>query len=275
MKIFFQYLEEIINKLFIVATPIGNMDDISKRAIDVLNDSIVIYCEDTKHTKLFLNKLGINKELRSLHKFNEKEQVDSVLKALEKGNVSFVSDAGTPTISDPGQKLVKAAKDKGIEVVPIPGANAITTMLSASGLEFDSFSFIGFLDKTETRIVKQLSDHKTDVVVFYESPNRINKTLNYINKNFGDVEVVVARELTKKFEEIVKDKVSNLTEREFKGEIVVAVKFEKQENKNELKELVQTLKKEDLSDRSIINIITKTTSFKKNDIYELLKDKNE
>ena len=260
-----------MNNIYIVPTPIGNIDDISKRSIEVLRSVEVVYCEDTRHTKNLLSKYKIEAKLKSLHKFNETEKVSSLFKDLETGSVAIVSDAGTPTISDPGQIIVQKAKAKGIRVIPLPGPNAVTTMLSASGLSFKSFTFVGFLEKKESKIVSEINKHKSDVIIFYESSKRINKTLRVIYENFGDIETVIARELTKIHEEILKDKISNLMNREYRGEIVVAIKPEQKENRNELKKIIELLKEEGLPDRTISNVITKTTSFKKNDVYEYLK----
>lgn len=260
-----------MNKLFVIPTPIGNLDDFTLRAISELKRIKFLLCEDTKVSGKIKKHLDLDTKMISLHKFNEKSRVQEVLKLLEDGDVALISDAGTPTISDPGQLLISEIKDK-VCVVPLPGANAITTSLSASGLVFDSFSFVGFFDKEENKIVKKIKDNlNSDIIVSYESPNRINKTLSVIYKNFGDITVVVAREITKMYEEIIKDKVSNLLERSFKGEIVLLIDTSKIEKKLPFVKHIEVLKEAGMDDKSIINYLTKTLGYKKNDIYNFLK----
>ena len=262
-----------MNNLYVVATPIGNIEDLSKRAIKTLETCPTILCEDTKHSGLLLSKLGIKSKLISLHKHNESNKKEWILEILKEGDVALISDAGTPTISDPGQELISFLKENGVNVIPIPGPSAVITALSASGLSFKTFTFVGFLEKTEKKIIDTIKDNShSDISIYYESPNRINKTLKFILDNFGDIEVVVARELTKMYEEIIKDKVSNLVEKEFKGEIVLIVSNKQIIKETKLATIIKSLKKEGLTDRSIINVIKELEGFNKNEAYSILKE---
>lgn len=213
--------------LFIVATPIGNLQDITLRALGVLKEVDTIICEDTRVTSVLLKKYDIKKPLLAINEFNEEQAVYRIVKLLEHQNVALVSDAGTPLISDPGYRLVKSAKQKRITVIPIPGPSAVTAALSASGLPTDKFSFLGFLSKSKTKNIKILKQYKTlaTTLILYESPHRICDTLDAIKECFGNIEVTIARELTKIHEEIITEEVSYLLEKYSKiapkGEIVV------------------------------------------------------
>lgn len=263
-----------MNKLFVVPTPIGNLNDFTLRSIDVLKSVKYLLCEDTKVTGKIKQHLSLDVKMISLHKFNEASRVDEVKKLLTESDVAIVSDAGTPTISDPGQLLISKLKEEGIDVIPLPGANAITTALSGSGLEFNSFTFIGFFEKEKNKIINKINEHQnSDVIVCYESPNRVLKTLNFIMEEFGDIRIVLARELTKIYEEIINDKISNLISREYKGEIVLLIPTDEMIKESNLEVHVDKLQEVGLSDKSIIQYLTTTQDLKKNDIYEYLKNK--
>ncbi len=196
--------------LYIVATPIGNLMDITLRALEILKEVGTIVCEDTRVTSILLNKYGIKKPLVPLNEYNEEQTVYSILAKLETESVALVSDAGTPLISDPGFRLVSMAKKKGFKVIPIPGPSALIASLSASALPTDKFIFLGFLPKTPSKAESVLMSVKNlgMTVIIYESPHRILQTLKVIQEIFGDIEITLARELTKKFEEIKNLKVS-------------------------------------------------------------------
>lgn len=196
--------------LYIVATPIGNLQDITLRALSTLKEVNTIVCEDTRVTSTLLNKYEIKKPLIALNEYNEEQTVYGILSKLSHENIALVSDAGTPLISDPGYKLVSAAKKKGIKIIPIPGPSAITTAISASALPTDKFVFLGFLPKTPSKALRNLELVKMleTTVILYESPHRLLQTLKSIQTIYGDIEVTLARELTKKFEEIKSSKVS-------------------------------------------------------------------
>lgn len=199
-----------MNNLYIVATPIGNLQDITLRAIDTLKNVELIVCEDTRVTSVLLNKFEIKKPLLSLNEFNEEHISYDILKRLETQNVALVSDAGTPLISDPGYRLVKEARKKGVNIIPIPGASAVITALSVSGLPTDKFYFLGFLPKSTGKAQKILEESKqvNATIVLYESPHRIKQLLNLLNITFGDIAITLARELTKVHEEIMSAKIS-------------------------------------------------------------------
>lgn len=207
---------------FIVATPIGNLQDITLRAIEVLKQVDLIICEDTRVTGNLLHHLGISKQMVSVTDANEESKSYQILEMLSSGkDIALVSDAGTPLISDPGFKLVREAVKKGFRVTPIPGANAITTALSASSLPTDKFFFLGFLpDSIEKKKkvfagIKEsypqlLSNKLAPTFVFFESPHKIVRALEAFEEVFGDAELVLSRELTKIHEEFLRNKVSEL-----------------------------------------------------------------
>jgi 16S rRNA (cytidine1402-2'-O)-methyltransferase len=216
--------------LFIVSTPIGNLEDISLRALRVLKESDLILCEDTRKTKLLLSHYQINKPLESFYEQNEDSKINLILNLLRKGrDISLVSDAGTPLISDPGFKLVRAAVKEGLKVVSIPGASAALTALASSGLPTNQFFFAGFLPKKEgkqntfLKFINLITETNPTTVIFYESPFRIEKTLKKLAEYFPEKELVVARELTKIHEEIVRGKAKDLakTAIKAKGEFTI------------------------------------------------------
>jgi len=197
--------------LYIVATPIGNLSDITFRAVETLKSVDLIAAEDTRHTKILLDKYGISKPTTSYFAHSKIQKAEYIIDSLKEGrSVAIVSDAGTPGISDPGYKIIRMAIDSGIEVVPIPGPSGAITALTASGKPTDSFTFEGFLSNKSGKRKNQLKKLKDEgrTAVIYESPHRILKTLEDILEVYGDIEIVLARELTKKFEELRREKVS-------------------------------------------------------------------
>jgi 16S rRNA (cytidine1402-2'-O)-methyltransferase len=216
--------------LYLVSTPIGNLEDITHRAIRLLREVDLIACEDTRHTRKLLNHYGINTRTISYHEHNERERAAELLKLLESGsNVAIVSDAGTPTISDPGFRLARNAIDNGVRVVPVPGASALITALVVSGMPTDEFFFGGFLPARSgarrTRL-KELSAVPA-TLIFYEAPHRIAATLKDAYEILGEREAVVARELTKMHEELARGRLSELAARfssdSVRGEIVLII----------------------------------------------------
>lgn len=216
--------------LYIVATPIGNLQDITLRAIDTLKSVSLIAAEDTRHTKILLDRYGIRTPTTSYFEYNKIQKTGYIMKLLEEGSsVALVSDAGTPGISDPGWKIIRTCIDNGIPVVPIPGPSGIITALTISGRPTDKFTFEGFLSPKPVRRKNQLKRLREEsrTAVLYESPHRIERLLADILEVYGDVEVVLAREITKKFEEVLREKASSHIER-FKaakprGEFVVII----------------------------------------------------
>ncbi|MBU2236044.1 16S rRNA (cytidine(1402)-2'-O)-methyltransferase [Patescibacteria group bacterium] len=216
-----------MGNLYTVATPIGNLDDITLRAIKTLKEVDVIACEDTRHTLKLLNHYDISKPLISYHQHSKVSKIDYLIDALKSGkNIAIVTDAGTPGISDPGQVLISKAVEKGIKVIPIPGSSAVIAALSVAGVPTDTFIFLGFLPlkKGRKRIIESFKDEKRTIVL-YESPHRIEKLLGELKEVLEDRQIVVARELTKMFEEILKGTVSEVQEKlkVIKGEFVVIV----------------------------------------------------
>lgn len=190
--------------LYVVATPIGNLDDITKRALDTLNSVDLIACEDTRTSGVLLKHFGINKKTVSYHKFNEKGKSNSLIDDLKNGkNIALISDAGCPCISDPGSILVHEAINSGIEVIAIPGASATITSLMSSGMDTTSFSFYGFLDRENKKIVNELEKIKSDssnIAIIYESPKRIIKLLEKVVEVLDNPMICLCNDLTKKFE---------------------------------------------------------------------------
>jgi 16S rRNA (cytidine1402-2'-O)-methyltransferase len=216
--------------LYIVSTPIGNREDITLRALHILKEVDLIAAEDTRHTNLLLRHFGIQTPLTSYFEGNELKKKEFILSKLKQGDqIALVSDAGTPGISDPGFRLIQTAIENQIPIVPIPGPSAVITALSISGLPTDAFLFKGFLphkSKRKRDLLKQLEDAR-ETLIFYESPHRISETLNDIFNILGDREMVLTRELTKVYEEVIRGKVSDIQsqigERKLKGEITLVI----------------------------------------------------
>lgn len=218
-----------MSKLYVVATPIGNLEDITLRAIETLKNVDFIICEDTRVTKFLLNHFGIDKPLIVANAFNESKSIEKIINKIKSGeNAALVSDAGTPSISDPGTRIVNAAIKNEIEIVGIPGANAAILALSISGLPTDAFVFEGFLPQKKGRQKKlqQLSEEERTIVL-YESTYRIKKLLEEINQYMPSRKIVVARELTKKFEETwrgsANEILNDIENKNIKGEFVVLI----------------------------------------------------
>lgn len=220
--------------LYLVPTPIGNMDDITLRAIKVLNEVEVIFSEDTRVTGLLLKHLNIKKKLIANHNFNEDTNKDKLLDYLSQGfNVAVVSDRGTPAISDPGYALVKCAIDNNYNVVALPGPTAFVPALIVSGLDISSFTFYGFLNSKSSKRKKELEELKfnKETLIFYESPHRMKEMLEDVLKILGNREISISREISKKYEEVIRGNVSSILEHliDIKGEIVVVVSGAKKE----------------------------------------------
>jgi 16S rRNA (cytidine1402-2'-O)-methyltransferase len=244
--------------LFIVATPIGNLGDISRRALEVLNDVDLIACEDTRHTIKLLNHFGIEKPLKSYHDFNEERKAQTLVELLAGDmKIALVSDAGMPAIADPGYRIVRLCRERAIPVVAIPGPNAAITALSASGLPSDEFLFVGFLPAKRNARVAKLAElmNVTCTLVFYEAPHRIEESLEDIQGLLGDREVCVAREITKVHEEYVFGKLSE-TRKQIKplGEFVVLVA-----GASEIREVIPTSREQ----------VLKKLGMTRNQLYDL------
>lgn len=219
--------------LYLVATPIGNLSEMTPRAIETLQNVDVIACEDTRTSGVLLNYFNIKKKLISYHNFNEKESTNGIIELLKQGNkVALISDAGYPLFSDPGTTLVKKVLEHQFPVIPISGSNAAINALVASGIAPQPFYFFGFLNASMLQRQKQLKKHAEYdcTLVYYESPHRIQKTLSDMYAIFGERNICIARELTKKHEEFIRGKLSDFLEiSDLKGEIVLIVEGKKEE----------------------------------------------
>lgn len=221
-----------IGIVYIVATPIGNLEDFSFRALKILKNVDLILAEDTRKTKILLDRYKIKKPLISYHQHTKSQKIEEIIIKIKSGQkTAFVTDAGTPGISDPGIGLVsRLLQEKEISIIPVPGSCAATTLLSISGFPSDKFLFFGFLPKKKGRktFFNNLKNLFISTIVFYESPYRIKKTLLEIQNFLGDNEIVVGRELTKKFETIYRGKISQvLPQIKPKGEFTIAMKLKK------------------------------------------------
>lgn len=264
-----------MSELFVVATPIGNLSDITLRAIEVLKSVDIIACEDTRTTKTLCDKYEIKTRLISYHKYSEKSRSDLILGYLKEGlNVALVSDAGTPLISDPGGILVDVVREEGFRVTPVCGACAITTLLSSVNRIGESFKFIGFLPRKSSQIEEIIKNNKDENLVFYESPKRILETLEIINEICPNRKIALGRELTKKFEEItilsVEESLKHYSSKEIKGEFVIMLLEEVDKaDKNEIKEKIEKLKKQGFSNKDTVKILSSLYGYSKNEIYDL------
>ena len=215
--------------LYLVPTPIGNFDDMTFRAVETLKSVDYVFAEDTRVTKVLLSHFKINTPLQSYHIFNEDTQADEILALLKNGHsIAMVSDAGMPSISDPGYLITKKAIESGINVIALPGASATLTALVGSGLPCENFTFVGFLNRRQTARIKELQSlaDRPETLIFYEAPHRLVVTLADLLSVLGNRPAVIARELTKKFEEYVRGNLEdiNVAALELKGEMVIIVK---------------------------------------------------
>ena len=267
------------NLLYLVATPIGNLSEVSERFISVVKEMDIIAAEDTRNTGSLLSKLGISKELFSLREHNENQASAYIIEQIKNGKkVAYMSDAGYPGISDPGYLLVQNALAAGIRVSTISGPSAFINALVASGLETKHFYFHGFLSAKESEAKKELEEikDKKETIVFYEAPHRINKTLVLLLKVLGDRKAVVARELTKINEEYVRGNLSELVEIDeatLKGEMVVLIegnKDLKEISDEEILKLVGYYKEKGLSNKDSIETVANDLQIPKNRIKKLV-----
>ena len=278
-------LKDSKNGLYLVSTPLGNLKDITFRAIDILKQSDYILCEDTRVSKILLNKYEIKSNLISNHKFNEKKNVKKIIEYLKSGKIiSLISDAGTPTISDPGSILINECVNNNIDIYPIPGPSAVATAISISGFS-DQFLFYGFFPEKKSDLVselKKLSDFNCSLV-FFSSPKKINKIIPEIKNFFFGRKIILCREITKYYEEYIRKNVNDLElfDKEPKGEITVVIS-EKIINKNNSEKLSESdmniIKKmiNKISIKEITEIISQNKKISKKEIYNYcLKIKNE
>ena len=269
-------------KLYLVATPIGNLEDITLRALRILKEVDLIAAEDTRHTLGLLNYFNISKPLISYYKQTEKNKSEILIKKLLDGkNIALVSDAGTPGISDPGEEIVKLAIENNIDVVPIPGCVALINGLIASGLSAKEFIFIGFLSALKKEKKEKLEElkYETKTIILYEAPHKLKNTLEIIYEVLGNRKIVLARELTKIHEEFIRDDIKNILENidNIKGEFVVLIEGSKESkvdieisnlNNKTLEEHYEFYEKQGLEKKEIIKKIAKDRNLNKNEIYQ-------
>ncbi len=268
--------------LYVIGTPIGNLDDLSKRVIDTLHNVDYIACEDTRNSINLLRYLNINKKLVSYHKFNEKGKSNSIIEDLKNGlNIGLISDAGCPCISDPGSILVSEAIDNNIEVISIPGPTAIITSLMSSGLDTSSFTFYGFFPRENKEMINLCKRIKTDyskLGIIYESPKRILKTLEILLNNIGDIKICLSNDLTKKFEKKYYGVISKVIDElksnpnYEKGEYVLIIESIKEEVNNHKVSIealiVDEMKSNKCSVKEAIKLVSDKYNLSKNEIYE-------
>ena len=265
-------------KLYLVATPIGNLEDITLRAIRVLKEVDLIAAEDTRNSLKLLNHYEIKKPLISYHRHNEELRVDNLIEKLKQGNnIAVVSDAGTPGISDPGEVIAKEAIKNNIDVIPIPGACAAINALIASGLDTTEFAFFGFLPINKKLKKEKLNEIKneTKTCIIYEAPHKLQKTLQDFKEVIENRKVVLAREITKIHEEFIRGDLDEIISKSenLKGEMIILIEgAKKQENENELNNLsleehYEYYQKQGLDKKEIIKIIAKDRGVNKNEIY--------
>ena len=262
--------------LYIVSTPIGNLDDITLRSLGVLKKSDIVLCEDTRRSLKLLNHYKIKKKLISYHKFNEQRELQKIIEYLREGKIlSLISDAGTPTLSDPGLLLIKTCIEKNIEIFPIPGPSAITAAVSVSGFN-DRFFFYGFLPKTENDLIKTLNSLKNldFSIVFFVPGIKVNFYLKFFKEYFLDRDILIAREISKIHETFYRDKISKIKPFKItpKGELTIVISKIYTNNKvfSDLEivaEATEYLKKYSLKD--VVELISKKENISKNKIYAI------
>lgn len=268
--------ETLKSGLYIVATPIGNLRDITLRALDILKAADIILAEDTRHTQKLLKAYDIEGRLVSYHDHNVAKRLPEVLKWLEAGKtIAQVSDAGTPLISDPGFKLVRAVREAGYDVVPVPGASSVLAALMGAGLPTDKFTFIGFLPAKTTARQKALTAviDRPETIVFFESGPRLSASLSDMAKVLGERQVVIARELTKKYEEFLSGTLSKLSAeiaaKPVKGEIVVLVSPPDAKSKWDMDAIDESLRKHlpEMGTKRASNHVAELSGWSKRDVY--------
>lgn len=272
------------NKLYIIGTPIGNLSDITLRALETLKSVDIILAEDTRQTLKLLNHFDIKKSMISYHRHNEDEKINTVKKLLDDGNnIALVSDAGMPIISDPGENLVKYLIENGYDIEVVPGVTALTTAIVKSGLDSTRFAFEGFLSVNKKQRTKKLEEIKNDTrtLIFYEAPHKILNTLKDMLQVFGNRKICIARELTKIHEEYkylrIEDAVNIIEENGIKGEIVLMVEGAKFSSSEEAKKIFENksnieLVKEQIAcgstKKDAIKAVAKLKGLNKNEVYK-------
>ena len=275
------YNSDIKGKLYLIPTPIGNLDDITLRALNTLKEVDIVFAEDTRETFNLLKYYNINKKIESCHKYSEMKNKEKILKILKEGKtIGFVSDRGTPLISDPGNFVVNEVIKENIPVIALPGATALIPALNMSGLDNERFLFYGFLNNKKNMAKKELNKLK-DVeytMVFYESPRRLKTTLELMLEAFGNRKISIVREISKLHEEIIRDSIENVTKiiDDIKGEIVIVVEKKKNNKLETIStnyiELVKEMQEEGYSKKDAIKEVSLKYNISKNKLYEDCKE---
>ena len=266
-------------KLYLIPTPIGNIKDITLRALDTLREVDIIYAEDTRETISLLKKYDIKKPVESCHKYTEMMHKDKIINLLKEGkNIGYVTDRGTPLISDPGNVIVDYAIKNGITVISLPGPNALLPAINMSGISNERFLFYGFLNSKKSIAKKELDELKSIKypLIFYESPYRIKDTLKLILDVFGNRKAAVVREISKLYEEVLRNDLVNLINDidNIKGEIVLVIEGNNDiiESDNNYEEIINNLIKEGYSKRDAIKLTAEKYNVSKNKIYNIVKE---
>lgn len=259
--------------IYFCATPIGNIEDISLRAIETLKSVDIIACEDTRVSLKLLNKYGIKKKLISYHKFNEAQVSEEIIKLARENDIAIISDAGMPVISDPGEVLIKKLIEEEIEFTVVPGANAGLSALLLSGLDSEHFLFYGFLEQKASARKKELESLKDFpfTLIFYESPHRVKSMLGDLLDIFGDRQISVSREITKLFEETKRGKVREILASEIKekGEFVIVVDKAEEKEEVNIQEILRDRINSGMKKSQAVKEIAKEYNISKNELYKM------
>ena len=272
------YSESEYGKLYLIPTPIGNLDDITYRAINTLRDVDVVFAEDTRVTINLLKHFDISKKVESCHKYTEMKNKDKIIDILKSGkNIGYVTDRGTPLISDPGNVIVDAVIEENITVIALPGSSALLPALNMSGISNERFLFYGFLQSKSSLAKKELIDLKEEKysIILYESPHRILNTLELIFDVFGDRKIAVVREISKLYEEVIRGKVSEVISLadNIRGEIVLVIEGNNNiEDNNDYEKLINELIDKGYSKRDAVKEIAERYNVSKNKLYNMVKE---
>lgn len=273
--------KSMAGKLFVVSTPIGNLEDVTLRALDVLKNCQLIACEDTRNTKKLLARYGIKTPVTSYHEHNEVEKSPKLLEKLKEGkDVALVSDAGTPSVSDPGWRLVNLSIENNIEVIPIPGPSAVLSALVVSGLPTDSFFFLGFFPRTAGKRKELLRDvkHYPHTLVFYDSARRLPGTLKLLLEVLGERNICVAREMTKLYEEAIRGSISEvisilLKKESIKGEVTIVLEGRREGrgeiSTEEVQRMLRAMKESGTALSDAVRVVCESSGVSRNSVYRI------
>lgn len=273
------YQDSNYGKLYLIPTPIGNMDDITLRAIKTLKEVDIVFAEDTRVTLSLLKYLEISKPVESCHKYTEMKNKDKIVKLLQSGkNIGYVTDRGTPLISDPGNIIVDEAIKNNISVIALPGPSALLPAINMSGISNKRFLFYGFLDTKKSIAKKELLNLKEleSTIIFYEAPHRIKETLKLMKEILGNRNIALVREISKLYEEVIRDTIENIIEicDTLKGEMVIVVEGNKEEKEdnNDYEQIINNLIKQGYSKRDAIKETAEKYNISKNKLYNEFKE---